>query len=275
MKLKKDKILKGKNCLITGASSGLGRCIAHRIVERGANVILVGRNVAALKQTAQLCSSNAMENIIKICPADISIYSEAQRVFTYAVEHVKKIDILVANAGISMHASTRTLEPIVFEKMMAGNFYTTINIIQVFLNMLIDLKGMICAITSIQAVVGVPYHSAYSSAKHAVRGYLESLELEQPELCITEIIPGWIRGTNLRANALDGKGRIIKGRDKHEYHRTSITVEECADAVIRGITKKQRYIYMPELWRHIGLIKYFFRGYLNRFITKRQFKSSK
>ena len=77
--------------------------------------------------------------------------------------------------------------------------------------------GQIISITTAQALIGFPNASAYAASKHALHGFLETLQLELGnKIKISNVYLGWIKGTNLRANALGPDGAKIGS--KHHKH---------------------------------------------------------
>lgn len=278
---------KGKNCIVTGASSGIGRLLANRLVEYGANLLLTSRREQTLHEVVKECqetvlnvnkmsdSDSVLDPKIELYSADVSDLESSIKVITFALEKFGYIDILVANAGASMHDSIENTSELVFQKMMQSNYYAAINIIIPALSSIKERKGTITAVTSIQSLIGVPNHAAYVAAKHALAGFLETLEMEEPDINIIEIITGWVSGTDIRNHAVDGKGNIVLTRHEHQRHsRSSITVEECVDSILAGMLKKQRLVFRPLFWRNILFVKYSMRKYLHHLITSRQNFSS-
>ncbi len=270
------KHIAGKNILISGAGTGLGREIATLLCAQGARLVLVGRTEQTLQESVELCHKHSQqaEQPKGACHhyvADVSTWEGARQAVEYAETTLDGVDIVVANAGRSMHAPIQECMPTAFEAMMQSNYYSAVNLIQHALPHIIKRSGIVCAVTSIQALIGVPNHAPYVAAKHALSGYLETLELEHPEISVVEIIPGWIHGTALRSSAIDGRGRIIAGRDEHKRHsRSSVSVEECATVSIDAIAHKKRYVYRPKFWKNILFAKFFFPRTLQKVIIKRQ-----
>lgn len=271
----------GMNCVITGASSGIGRQLAIELFSSGANIILVARREQVLKEIVMELQSKNQTNTVDYFVADVSELKDTRKLYNFVTSKFSHLDILVANAGASMHASILESTEIIYQQMMKSNYYSVVNLLLPFLPLLkenkqrIGIKARVVAVTSIQSLIGVPDHAAYVAAKHATGGFLETLELEEPDIDITEIIPGWVSGTDIRSHAMDGKGSVLQGRAVHKRHsRSSITLEECIDAILEGIVKNHRLIYRPKFWRNILFIKYCMRGILHRLIIERQKYSS-
>lgn len=95
------KPLKDKVALITGSARGLGKAIAERYASLGANIVInYARDEAAAIKTLENIKKMNVEAIV--VRADISIVSEIENLFTQAIDHFGRIDIIVANAGIEL-----------------------------------------------------------------------------------------------------------------------------------------------------------------------------
>lgn len=92
-----EQILAGKTCLITGGAGGLGKVIATKFLEAGANVVICDVNDDRLHQASQELSSKGPLKAIK---TDITSQTEVQSLFDQLIQAFGKIDVLVNNAGI-------------------------------------------------------------------------------------------------------------------------------------------------------------------------------
>lgn len=92
-----DQILAGKVCLVTGGAGGLGKAIATKFLEAGANVVVCDVNEERLDQTSiELCS----KGLFRAIKADLTNKDEVQDLFEELLAFFGKIDVLVNNAGI-------------------------------------------------------------------------------------------------------------------------------------------------------------------------------
>lgn len=92
-----EQILAGKTCLITGGGGGLGKAIAIKFLEAGANVVICDINEERLQETSAELSSKGPLKAIK---ADITKKNEVEALFAELIETFGKIDVLVNNAAI-------------------------------------------------------------------------------------------------------------------------------------------------------------------------------
>lgn len=89
-----------KTVLITGASSGLGRALAIAFCAQGANVVLMGRDLAMLTETAQACKNAPTQP--HIVQGDVTQSADCLRAVTASINCFGQLDYLLLNAGISM-----------------------------------------------------------------------------------------------------------------------------------------------------------------------------
>ncbi|WP_159990996.1 SDR family oxidoreductase [Pelistega ratti] len=176
---------------ITGASSGLGRALAHAYAKAGASLGLVGRREDAL--LALLDELPAGEH--KIYVLDVSD-REALHAAAYDFQSYGPTDIVLACAGISIGTVTEYLEDFeVFERVYKTNVFGLVATFEPFIaNMKKHKKGTLVGISSVAGVRGLPGASAYCSSKSAVRTYCESLrvDLYNTGIKVVTIAPGFI-----------------------------------------------------------------------------------
>ena len=175
-----NQILRGKNCLITGATGGLGKEIAKEFAKNGCNLFLTGRNNDKLNSL-----KNELENDqIKIDfeDADLSDDGEIQKLVEKVRGVFANIDILVNCAGVFpvKLLSDSTVED--FEKCFGVNVKAAFVLCKEFSQGMISKKwGRIINIASSSAYAGFKNTSIYCSSKHALLGLSRSLHSELKE----------------------------------------------------------------------------------------------
>ena len=118
-----DKIImKDKIVIITGASSGIGKALAHEFASRGAKLVLGARRIELLKQLEKELSPTE----VLIQQTDVSKEEDCQNLIKQAISRFGKIDILINNAGISMRAIFEDMELDVIRNLMNVNFWGTV-----------------------------------------------------------------------------------------------------------------------------------------------------
>ena len=175
-----NQILCGKNCLITGATGGLGKEIAKEFAKNGCNLFLTGRNNDKLNSL-----KNELENDqIKIDfeDADLSDDSEIQKLIEKVKNTFVNIDILVNCAGVFpvKLLSDSTIED--FEKCFSVNVKAAFVLCKEFSQGMISKKwGRIINIASSGAYNGRSKTVVYRASKHALLGLSRSLHSELKE----------------------------------------------------------------------------------------------
>ena len=193
----------GKVVWITGASSGIGAAMARSLAAQGAQLILSGRNEAALAEIASHCG-DAM-----VLPFEATDHAAAADAADKAWAWQGRIDVLVNNAGISQRSlAVETAFP-VYERIVAVDLLAPIALTQALLPRMAERKaGRIVMVSSVAGKVGSPMRTAYSAAKFGLFGYSDALRAEVAGLGIKVhvIAPGSIR-TNVSRNALAADGQ--------------------------------------------------------------------
>lgn len=222
---------RGKNVLITGASSGIGAALAEEFARCGANLILLGRNATRLEETATRCNG-----------AKVSIYTvdmaSRPSMDAFVEEFVKSgegLDVLVLNAGISQRALTFDTDFDVDRAVMETNYFGPVYLTKSLSRFISGRQDFRIAVTnSISGLFGFPLRSAYCASKHALFGFFESLEIENPGVRVTFIIPGRIN-TPISKSALHADGSTHDSMDAGQAN--GMPADKCARIAVRAIAK--------------------------------------
>jgi NAD(P)-dependent dehydrogenase (short-subunit alcohol dehydrogenase family) len=243
--------LQGKAVVLTGASRGLGRALAVELAREGAHLALVARDAQALEETANLClalqqaGAMAAPKPVLVC-ADITRVDENQRMVDEAVAALGRLDLFIANAGLSMWADFIDVEDLsLYQRLLEVNYLAVVYGIHAALPHLMASKGRIVAISSAQAWTGMAHHSGYSASKAALQAFLDSLTMEiGNQVGVLGVYPGWIRGTDLRNYALGADGLPL-GATSRTHNSLSVSAEECSKAVVRALHRDSRSLFVP------------------------------
>ncbi|WP_307340939.1 SDR family NAD(P)-dependent oxidoreductase [Caldalkalibacillus uzonensis] len=185
--------LKGKVCVVTGSSMGIGETIAERFAQEGAKVVVNSRS----EERAQKTASRLKEMGYDVTPiaADMSIKQQADMLVEKTVEQYGKIDVFVNNAGINRIAPSLELSEedwrAVIDTNLTGVFFGS----QAAGKYMQDRGGSIINMTSIFGQVCVPMRAAYSSAKHGIIGLTKVLAVEWAEknIRVNAVAPAYIK----------------------------------------------------------------------------------
>ena len=177
-----NQILRGKNCLITGATGGLGKEIAKEFAKNGCNLFLTGRNNEKLNSLKNELENSQNEIKIDFEGADLSDDNEIQKLIEKTKNTFVDIDILVNCAGVFpvKLLSDSTIED--FEKCFSVNVKAAFVLCKEFSQGMMSKKwGRIINIASSSAYAGFKNTSIYCSSKHALLGLSRSLHSELKE----------------------------------------------------------------------------------------------
>ena len=180
--------------LVTGASSGLGRAIARAAGERGAKVVVTGRNEEALSNAVAEIERAGSEGLS--APADCTEQDQVERVVAQAIERFGRIDTYVANAIVTVYAEAERLTPEELRRVIDVNFFGTVYGYWASLPHLRAAKGTFLHISSALAYRGIPLQAAYCSSKAGLRAFFESARVEEQKagtgVDISLVLPGAI-----------------------------------------------------------------------------------
>ena len=174
---------------ITGASSGLGAALARHYGERSAQLGLLGRRGDALEVAAQGLDAHCYV-------ADVRDLAAMQRAAESFLQAFGPPNIVIAAAGISVGTLTEdAADASVFRAVMDANVLGLVHTFQAFIEpMRARGSGVLCGISSVAGVRGLPGSGAYSASKAAATTYLESLRLElrASGISVVTVAPGFI-----------------------------------------------------------------------------------
>lgn len=169
-------LLKGKRILITGAERGIGRQIALKAAEEGADILGVGVLDEDLAETARQVRELGRQAYT--AHLDITNYDEACAVVDKLAEDAGGIDALVNNAGIFQEAFFVSMTPQQWHKTVSVDFDGVYNVTHAAIQYIIRSRGSVVSIASQDAFYGCPGYSHYAACKAAIVGLSRTLARE-------------------------------------------------------------------------------------------------
>ena len=246
--------LNGKVAIVTGSSRGIGKAIAVELAKKGVSIVLNGRDSSRLEQaTKELKKIN--NNVISVC-CDVSIADQSKDMVSQALKTFGKLDILINNVGVSMRGNVADLNPEVYKTVFESNVLGAINPTIQALKELRKTKGSLVFISSLAGIRGLPYLSAYSSSKMALRAIAESIRIEEKQnnIHVGLILVGITQiEHNKETISSDGTKIVLKNRDSSKVDST----KSVAEKVINNIQKRKFITTLTPI------------GKLNRFLQAR------
>ncbi len=244
---------RGKSVVITGASAGLGAALARAFADAGAGLTLLARREDELGQVAEDCRTRGVEVTTVI--GDVTLVEDGRRLTECAVAAHGGIDCLIANAGMSMWAPFEEVTDLsLFRRLLEVNYLGAVHCVHPALAFLQQRQGLFVAISSIQGRLGVPNHTGYVAAKHALQGFCDTLRMEQASrgVQVLTVLLHWLRGTELRRNAFGADGEPMGDR-RRGHSSESVSLEQACAAILGGVAKRERELVIP--WKLRALTK--------------------
>lgn len=188
-------VLKGKVCIVTGASSGIGRAIAMGVAEEGATPILLSRRIAVLHEVAA-----DIEARTGIQPIPIQVDLRDVRMLGTAFERIQSdvdhIDVLINDAGVNHVIPSLDVDEAAWDDILDTNTKGAFFLMQmVGRQMAARQSGAIINIASMSAFIGQVERAPYGASKAALAQLTRSLALEWGPygIRVNAIAPGYIR----------------------------------------------------------------------------------
>lgn len=251
---------------ITGASSGIGEACAYAYAAQKCTVILTATSAEKLERVAEKCRELGGEALS--VPYDLRHSEGIDSLVENTWNAVQKIDILFCNAGISQRTTVEDTDLAMFRTIMDINFYAPVAMAKAILpRMLAAGGGHIAATTSIAGRFGFPLRCAYSSSKHALYGFFETLQAEYDSRNIhtTLVCPGRVR-TNISLNALDKNG--LRHGEMDPGQANGISAEKAARKIVRAIKNRKREVLVGGKELAMVYVKRFFPGLCARLAAR-------
>ena len=171
--------LKNKNCLITGATGGIGKEVSIQLADQSCNLFLTGRNKKKLESLKKLLIKNNPDINIEYKEGDLTRLSDIKNIVTNAKHHFGNIDILINCAGIFMIKSIGKSTVEDFDKSINLNIRAPFILSREFSKDMVSKKwGRIVLIGSSSSYSGFENGSVYCASKHSILGLSRALNIE-------------------------------------------------------------------------------------------------
>ncbi len=224
------------NVVITGASRGLGKAIAHLFAQNGHNLILTSRNEVALYNAVQEIMTAYGGISVKAKAYDLSVKEEAQAFGKWVLGLQVSIDVLVNNAGLFDPGSVYNEPDGTLEHMMAVNLYSAYHVTRSVIGQMIAQKsGHIFNMCSIASLKAYANGGAYSISKYALAGFSTNLreEMKPHGIKVTAVYPGAAYTDSWEGSGVDPK-RIMEADDiaRMIYAAAHLSPQACVEEII-------------------------------------------
>ena len=167
-----------RTVLITGASSGIGRAVAHLLAEEGAQLVLAARSFETLEQARQECVARGAVGVL-VVPTDVADASAVENLFSRAYDEFGGLDGVVHAAAVLAYGRFVDMPQDVFDRTLATNITGTANVAREALRLFQDQEGgSLVVVGSVLSKIAAPFMSPYGTSKWAVQGLVRTLQIE-------------------------------------------------------------------------------------------------
>ena len=195
----------GRVAVVTGGGRGIGRTIAARLAEEGANVAISYRsNDAAAEETAQKVRDAGAE--CEIFRGDVASPEDVRALFAGVSDAFGRVDILVNNAGITRDNLMMRMKEDEFDEVLRTNLKGTYLCTRAALRPMVRARwGRIVNVGSVVGLVGNAGQANYAASKAGIIGFTKSVarELAQRGITVNAVAPGYV-GTELTGGLPEG-----------------------------------------------------------------------
>lgn len=254
--------LVGKVVLITGGARGIGLAIANSAAARGAKIILIDLDEDAAAETATTINGDAMGY-----GADVSDRAQVEDAFRRAIEHFGRIDVVVANAGITAQVtSARAIPPEEWERVIQVNLFGVWHTVRAGMPEVVANSGQFILVSSSYAYMNGVVNSSYATAKAGVEALGRSLRAELMPLGASATVCyfGFI-STDMVTGAFGDP--IVDRMRKLAPRRLTrqIPVSVVGEAVTDGMARRSPRVIVPWEYR----VLFYLRGLLGPLMDRR------
>ena len=249
------KELKNKNCLITGAASGIGRSFALALAKEGMNLYITDINVEGLKKVK--AESEELGATVYSDMCDVSKFEDFKTIAENFYSKLGDVDLLINNAGIAIAGGIESLEIEDWKKVLDVNLMSIIYSNKVFVPRMLERgSGHIVNVSSGSGLFGSSEPLPYITSKFAVVGLSEALfsRLKPAGINVSVIVPTIIRTNIWNTSEIKTSPKLLEdfGKEKIEkiyeeligqISKSGMSSNRAVKKYIRGIKKDQLYIF--------------------------------
>ncbi|MEU9558389.1 SDR family NAD(P)-dependent oxidoreductase [Streptomyces fumanus] len=264
--------LAGRTVLVTGAAGGIGSACAHALRARGANLALLGRDLASLTALARTLGEDRALPL----GADVTDRTAVEEAVARTVDRFGGLDVVFANAGVAptRPATIATTEEADFERIIEVNLMGTWRTVRAALPHVVSGRGHILVNCSVYAYLNGAANAAYAASKAAVEQLVRALRVEWGRCGATAgvLYPGWVE-TGLSRVAFGGDRLATRMRETAfpALLAGAVRPEAVADRVVDGIERRAAGITVPRRWQPVGVL----RGVINPLVDRRLIRDTR
>ncbi|HKT00562.1 MAG TPA: SDR family oxidoreductase [Rugosimonospora sp.] len=247
--------LHGRTVLVTGAARGIGEHVARLAAARGARLSLVGLEPQRLASLAeQLSTAGPGHGPHLWFECDVTDQHALDAAARSTVEATGRIDAVVANAGIANIGTVAVSDPDALVRTIDVNLNGVVRTVAATLPYVRTSRGYFLLVSSAAAFTALPGMAAYCAAKAGVEQFGNVLRQETAHLGVRvgTAHPSWVDTDLVRDIRQDLSALDTSLRKLPWPLGGTVSVGECAQAIVQGLEQRRRRIYIP---RAIGAVQ--------------------
>lgn len=251
---------------ITGAGSGIGRALALRLAEEGADIALSGRRLERLEEVAAEVQARGRKGIALLC--DVTDEAQVRSACEQVVSAFGRLDVVVANAGFAVSGKFEKLTLGDWRRQFDTNVMGVIATVGAALPHLKETEGRIVLVGSIMALMSASGSGAYAASKHAVRAIGATLaqELFGTGVSCTTIHPGYVES---EIGQVDNRGKFHAHKSDRRPAKLMWSAERAAKVMARAIYRRRREVVFTAHGKVGAFVGMHMPGVLHFALTRR------
>lgn len=225
--------------MISGGSEGVGAACARELLRRGASVSLTARTAETLAKVGPEYPAGRVFTLA----GDITDPAHRQRWVSDTLQHFKRIDILINNAGVGLYQPSHAADPEQVRRLFELNLLAPVDLVRLVAPGMKERRsGCIVNVGSIAGKATLPWLTLYSASKYALGSYTDGLRMELGRYGIHSMIvcPGYVN-TDFQQHIL--AGQVPSTVKSGKWFR--ISAERCARDIADGIERNKRTVVTP------------------------------
>ena len=236
--------------MVTGASSGIGRCTAWGLARSGATVLVQGRDPERTAEVARLASGRTFVT-------DLTGEEAPERLAAEAVAQGGRVDLLVCNAGVGLSGPFTETTREDLDRTLGLDLMVPLRLVRSLLPAMVERgHGRVVLVGSVAGRVGVAGEAVYAAAKAGLDMFGESLRLELSDtgVGVTVVLPGVVD-----TPYFDGRGGMPSRRVPRP-----VDPEIVAEALVRAVADDRDEVWVPGWLRVTPVVKAAAPGFFRR-----------
>lgn len=259
--------LTGRVIAITGSTGGLGSEVVKALAQKGARLALFDIDEHAVEAQANALAAHQARG----WRVDVRSMESLSRAMSEAARHFGRIDVVVANAGITCFEPLVSADPDRFDRVVDINLNGVWRTFRAGVPFVAESKGYLLAISSMAAFVHSPLQASYTASKAGVWAMCNSIRLEVKHLGVSvgSVHPTFFKTAMLDGMQADPAGFKLWGGNKSLLFK-AITLESVVSRIVAGIEARTEMVVIPSSNALAAKAPGFFRGFLERFGFKQE-----